>query len=128
MRESNRELHPTLTMQDYEPAYKRKSYTWESGSIKLLPIPISYSGTSTRGPQAETKIIAVYNCLIRAMNSIYNQHSTIQSQSTPKFVRYRYDDISVLDGAAGHNLRRQRMYEMVKLASVPCGQAQQLQL
>lgn len=41
--------------------------------MKLLSFSSSYGGTTARDPQAETRIIAAYNCLIGALQSIYNQ-------------------------------------------------------
>ena len=73
MHEGNRELHPTLIVPDYGTTHKCRSNAWESGPMKLLSFSSSYGGTTARDPQAETRIIAAYNCLIHALKSIYNQ-------------------------------------------------------
>lgn len=58
-------------------------YTWEVGPLQLLKVPIA-----TPGHHAATSTALAYNCLIRALNSIYHQTPHVPPTHYPMFVKY----------------------------------------
>ncbi|EDU43516.1 hypothetical protein PtrSN002B_003165 [Pyrenophora tritici-repentis] len=55
------------------PTNRHKPYAWETGPMILLPNSILQADDAPPDPKAASKTIAVCNCLIRALNSIYIQ-------------------------------------------------------
>jgi hypothetical protein len=70
-----------MTVQSTVP----NKYTWEVGPLKLLKVPITNPDKRNR---AVTYTALIYNCLIRALNSIYHQTPHIPCSHYAIFVDY----------------------------------------
>jgi hypothetical protein len=79
MRESNGDVDPThtTTMPTHKFLFR------ESGPLTLLPITPSNPGGQKDHVRGTSEKTVLWNCLIRALNSIYVQAPTSPSQSIP---------------------------------------------
>jgi hypothetical protein len=84
MRESNGDVDPTHTTT--MPTHK--SLSWESGPLTLLAITPSNPGGQEDHVRATSEKAVLWNCLIRALNSIYVQAPHIPITEYSNFVNY----------------------------------------